>query len=110
LACKPAKDVNNADIVSNEREYVGDGRDSYLDEAHPGSFAPYLDQTRQNPMDAVYNYINDQSPTRENYQEYKSIKEHDKEEDVVPMVGVFNNDAGGRGFGPTENYSGFFYD
>lgn len=112
-ACKPENDSNNADIVSNEREYVADNRDSFLDEGHQGSFAPYLSKTRQDPMDAVYNYIDDQSPTRENYQDYKSIKEHDheaKDKDVVPMVGVFNNDAGGRGFGPTENAGGFFYD
>lgn len=109
-SCKNSKDNNNADIVSNEREYIGDNRDSFLDEGHQGSFAPYLSVTKQDPMDAVYNSINDQSPTRENYQNYKSIKEHDQEKDVVPMVGVFNNDAGGRGFGPTENYGGFFYD
>lgn len=109
-SCKPDKDINNADIVSNEREYIGDNRDSFLDEGHQGSFAPELSKTRQDPMDAVYNYIDDQSPTRENYPDYKSIKEHSQEKDVVPMVGVFNNDAGGRGFGPTENYGGFFYD
>jgi len=110
-SCKPENDSNNADIVSNEREYIGDNRDSFLDEGHQGSFAPYLSKTRQDPMDAVYNYIDDQSPTRQNYQDYKSIKEHDQEEeDVVPLVGIFNNDAGGRGFGPTENYGGFFYD
>jgi len=110
-SCKPEGDHNNVDIVSNEREYIGDSRDSFLDEGHQGSFAPYLSKTRQDPMDAVYNYIDDQSPTRQNYQDYKSIKEHNQEEeDVVPLVGIFNNDAGGRGFGPTENYGGFFYD
>lgn len=109
-ACKPEVDSNSADIVSNEREYIGDNRDSFLDEGHQGSFAPYLSKTRQDPMDAVYNYIDDQSPTRQNYQDYKSIKEHNQEEDVIPLVGVFNNDAGARGFGPTENYGGFFYD
>lgn len=108
--CKSSKDENSADIVSNEREYISDNRDSFLDEGHQGSFAPYLSVTRQNPIDAVYNYINDQSPTRQNYDPNKPIKEHDKEKGEVPQVGVFNNDAGGRGFGPTENYSGFFYD
>lgn len=107
--CKPSKDVNNADIVSNEREYKGDSRDSFLDEGHQGSFAPFLDQTRQSPIDAVYNNINDQSPTRENYNPNKPIKEHQSEGEI-PQVGVFNNDAGARGFGPTENYGGFFYD
>lgn len=108
-SCKK-DDVNNADIVSNQREYIGDSRDSFLDEAHQGSFAPYLSPTRQYPVDSVYNYINDQSYTRENYRD-KSITEHiSREEDVIPQVGLYNNDAGGRGFGPTENYSGFFYD
>jgi len=107
--CKPVKDSNNADIVSNEREYKSDNRDSFLDEGHQGSFAPYLSPTRQDPVDAVYNYINDQSPTRENYRPNKPIKEHHSE-DVIPQVGTFDNDAGARGFGPTENYGGFFYD
>jgi hypothetical protein len=110
-SCKNSKDMNAADIVSNVREYKGDNRDSYLDQAQQGSFAPYLSQTRQFPADSVYNYINDQSPTRENYQNYKSIKEHDnKDKKDVPLVGIFNNDAGGRGFGPTENFSGFLND
>jgi len=117
-ACKPHKDpdVNNADIVGNEREYISDNRDTFLDESRQSSWAPYLDHTRQNPMDAVYVYINDQSPTRENYQQtWKEPKERLEEainshEDTIPQVGTFNNDAGARGFGPTENYSGFFYD
>lgn len=109
-ACKPVKsDENNADIVSNQRDYRADSRDSYLDEASQSSFAPYLGKQRQYPSDSVYLSINDQSPTRENYN--KPIIEHDNNEDnVVPVVGLFNNDAGGRGVGPTENYSGFFYD
>jgi hypothetical protein len=106
--CAEIKDTNAADIVSNQREYISDNRSSSLDESQQSSFAPYLNQTRQNPMDAVYNYINDQSPTRENYN--RPIIEHDLNTDQMPQVGVFNNDAGGRGFGPTENYGGFFYD
>src|SRR5579885_1375963 len=114
-SCKPSQDNNSADIVSIEREYKGDNRDSFLDEGHQGSFAPDLDHTRQNPMDAVYVYNNDQSPTRENYDQTwrepkESIKSHEDVTDQIPQVGVYNNDAGQRGFGPTENYSGFFYD
>jgi protein tyrosine/serine phosphatase len=140
-SAKPVKDTNHADIVSNEREYISDNRDSYLDEAHRGdSWSTYLDHTRQNPMDAVYVYNNDQSPTRENYQQtwkdpkdrmdrrniikklLKELVEDDggtldedaiksyMEEESIPQVGVYNNDAGQKGFGPTENYSGFFYD
>lgn len=109
-SCKPSEDTNSADIVSNIRDYVGDNRDSFLDEVNRGSFAPYLDHTRQDPIDAVYNYINDQSPTRQNYDQ-EPIKQHDSDTDEnVPQVGTFDNDAGARGFGPTENYGGFFYD
>lgn len=110
-SCKSSKDQNNADIVSNEREYIGDNRDSYLDQAHQGSFAPYVTETRQDPADAVYNFILDQSPTRQNYHSSKSIKEHvDTEYNVMPQVSVYNNDAGIRGIGPTENNGGFIYD
>lgn len=106
--CKPDKDANSADIVSNEREYKGDNRDSFLDEAHQGSFAPHLDHTRQNPMDAVYTYITDQSPTRQNYPDTPLFRHDPSKGNVVPNVGEFDNDAGQRGFGPTENYNGFF--
>ncbi len=110
--CKPSKDNNSADIVSNERTYVGDNRDSFLDEGHQGSFAPYEDVTKKWPSDAVYNYVTDQSPTRENYPDNGALEEvHDfNEKEVVPTVGVYDNDAGGRGFGPTENNGGFIYD
>ena len=107
-SAKPSKDKNDADIVSNEREYKGDNRDGVLDEAHQGSFAAYLDQTKQSPMDQVYNPINDLSPTRQNYPD-TSLFEHDPSKGaVVPNVGEFDNDAGQRGFGPSENYNGFF--
>lgn len=110
-SCKSSKDENNADIVSNTREYISDNRTGPFDEAHQGSFAPYLDQTRQAPMDFVDNPINDQSPTRQNYQDYKSIKEHDKEgKSDIPQVGQYNNDAGVQGFGPVLNPGGFIYD
>lgn len=106
--CKPDKDVNGADIVSNEREYKGDNRDSFLDEGHQGSFAPHLDQTKHYPMDIVYPSILDQSPTRQNYPD-TSLFRHDPEKGaVIPNVGEFDNDAGQRGFGPSENYNGFF--
>lgn len=107
-SCNPDKDKNSADIVSLEREYKGDNRDSFLDEAQRGSFAPHLDHTRQSPMDAVYNYINDQSPTRQNYPDTPLFRHDPEKGSVVPNVGEFDNDAGQRGFGPTENYNGFF--
>jgi hypothetical protein len=108
-SCKHENDSNNADIVSNEREYKGDNKDSFLDEGHLGSFAPYLSQVRQYPYDNVYLQINDQSPTRENYKS-KPNKLEEEEGNNVPLVGLFNNDAGGQGFGPAINMTGFIYD
>lgn len=109
-ASKPAHDNNNADIVSNEREYIGDNRDTYLDEARQDSFAPYLDHTKQAPADSLYNYIMDQSPTRQNYQNYKSIKEYEGKDQQVPQVGIYNNDAGMFGAGPVFPSGGFISD
>ncbi len=111
-SCKPVKPtildkLVEPDIVSQQRQYISDNRDSFLDEGRQGSFAPYLTPTRQSPIDALYNYLNDQSPTRENYKRQVPVAE---KQDIVPVVGLFNNDAGARGFGPTENYGGFFYD
>lgn len=109
LSCgKKPKDQNAADIVSNERTYVGDNRDSFLDEVHRGDFSAQLDHTRQNPMDALYPYTLDQSPTRENYPD-TSLFQHDPgRTDVLPSVGEYDNDAGQRGFGPVERMDGFF--
>jgi protein tyrosine/serine phosphatase len=109
--CKLEKDVNYLDIVSLERDYIGDKKDSYLDKSREYSFSPYLDQTRKYPYDAVYNFIYEQSPTRENYKDYKSVEEYNEKDDIVPLVGLYNSDAGGRGFGFVEPQpGGFIYD
>lgn len=108
-ACKSDNDINNADIVSLEREYKSDNRDSYLDEARQMSFAPYLSKTRQYPYDDVYNSINEQSPTRENYHSSKQ-KNIDNESESIPQVGTYNNNAGVIGVGPALNPGGFIYD
>jgi hypothetical protein len=112
--CKTSQDINNADIVSNEREYIGDNRDTYLDESRQDSFSPYLDHTKQAPADFVYNYIVDQSPTRENYQAYKEKKKNNLDEvggdEAVPQVGIYNNDAGMFGAGPVFPSGGFISD
>lgn len=109
LSCgKSPKDQNSADIVSNERTYVGDNRDSFLDEVHQGDFSAQLDHTRQNPMDALWGYQLDQSPTRQNYPDTPLFEYDPQIGGVVPNVGEFDNDSGQRGFGPTENYNGFF--
>lgn len=118
-SCKPATDENSLDIVSIEREYKGDNRDSFLDESRQDSFSPYLDHTKQAPEDWPYNYIVEQSPTRQNYQNYKNekaIKPYAEEteglskEDLVPNVGIYNNDSQVHGFGPTEQNGGFISD
>jgi hypothetical protein len=111
-SCKPSKDLNKADIVSNEREYVSDNRSTFLDEGHQGSFAPYLSKTRQWPYDPIYLDIQEQSPTRENYeQDWKEKKTHELEEgSEIPQVGTYNNNAGQFGFGPALNPGGFIYD
>jgi hypothetical protein len=103
-SCKTSSDENNADIVSITRQPIGDNKDSPLDSAQMGSFSPYLSQTRQYPMDAVYNELLDQDPTRENY---KAITPHIKGKVNVPLVGVYNNSAGIAGAGPSTNSGGF---
>jgi hypothetical protein len=106
-SCKPEQDTNSADIVSNEREYISDNRSSALDEAHQGSFSPYLSSTRQFPFDYIYNEINDQFPTRENYD--KDIRK-EKEDSAIPQVGQYNNGAGMFGASPVFPSGGFLSD
>jgi hypothetical protein len=109
--CQEKEDADqNGDpesIVSNQRSYRerDDGRGSYLDQATQGSFAPFISKTRQYPYDAPYNYINDQSPTRDNW-------DHDPdpygEEKVgFPLVGLYDINGGVKGFGPVEPLGGF---
>lgn len=106
--CQSIKDNNNVnDIVSKEREYISDNRSSPLEEAHQGSFAPYISYTRQDPIDNVYHELEDQSPTRENFQSHQNIN---KINDSVPLVGLYNNDAGIYGGGPTIPIGGFIQD
>ena len=112
LSCKKAKDTNSADIVSNERDYTGgnsDNRNSFLDESHQHSFAPYLDPSR---TDAPYNSIADQEVTRQDIGSQDLLKQmHDfSEMNVMPQIGVFNNDGGSQGTGPTINMNGFLYE
>lgn len=106
-SCKPEKSFNKDDIVSQEREYIDDNKGSVLEGGSQGSFAPYLDQTKSLPNDFLYPSDLDQSPTRQNY---NSIKERGKERNVVPLVGLFNNNSGGKGMGFVETTDGFVYD
>lgn len=97
------KDNNS---LNDSINYYSDSNNSYLDEADSKSFAPFLDQ----PVDFIYNDIYNQSPTRENYTLSESIKEHNNKDNIVPIVGLFNNDAGIQGAGPTEPVGGFIYE
>lgn len=105
-SCKSEDDINDSDIVSNQR-YHDDYRSSVLEDAHRGSFAPYLDQTK---TETVYRNTEDQSPTRENYKDYKKVNLKDIEEHDVPLVGIYNNDAGLFGAGPAFPAGGFITD
>jgi protein tyrosine/serine phosphatase len=108
-ASKPNTDNNNADIVSNEREYTGDSRDSFLDEANRSSFEAYMGKNLMDRDDPVYSTINNQSPTRENYMD-KPIKEHSLVTSHIPQVGQYDNSAGIAGAGPSESVGGFIHD
>lgn len=102
-----AKDSNNADILSNTREYKASPEDTYLDQAQMGSFAPYMSKTKEYPFDFVYPNDSTDMETRDNRGMNLPIKE---DNDKIPMVGVYNNTSGIRGAGPSENYGGFFND
>lgn len=102
-------DVNNADIVSNTRTDVSDTKSGVLDEASQLSFAPYLSQTKQDPYDKLYHSIDDQYPTRQNYN--KMPYEYDtKDYNAIPLVGAYDNEAGINGAGPSTNTGGFIHD
>jgi hypothetical protein len=98
-------DNNNADIVDNSRP-GSDWRGSVLDSADLSSFAPYLDYDRQYPYDAVYDYTNQQYPTRNN-KDLEKVKEEKGRETDIPLVGLYDNDAGVHGIGPVEPGNGF---
>ncbi len=101
--------VEDKSIVSNQRSYKerDDGRGSYLDQATQGSFAPFMSKTRQYPYDNVYNYVNDQYPTRDNWDHDLTPYEEDEDKHNVPLVGVYDSGGGFRGFGPVEPLGGF---
>lgn len=88
------EDVNNSDIVSNEREYLEDEHSSPLNHADSKTFAPYFDQTKQYPFDNVWTY---------NY-DYRNAYEPQENTTVnrVPLVGIYNNVPGMNGSGIFE--------
>jgi len=101
------KDNNDADIVSNVREYRSDNLDSYYGSSIGTSFGPYAGTTKQYPYDIVYNNLLDQSPTRDNLND-KPIK---FDADMsIPIIGLYDNAAGVKGTGPYEPIGGFIHD
>lgn len=102
-------DDNSASVVDNQRGY-DDLKYSITQPSiyNENGFAPYLDVSKH----PVYNSNYDQSQTRQNVKQnnQNETSDNNKEESQALNVGQFNNDAGVRGFGPTENYGGFFYD
>lgn len=104
-----SRDKNDADAVETARETNND--DTFVGEAHQGSWAPFSSETKKFPMDQVYNPINNQFPTRDNTKEEPIITEFLQHLDLShsPQVGIFDNEAGNQGFGPTVNMTGFLY-
>jgi hypothetical protein len=103
--CECKQDSNNADIVDNSRP-GDDWRGSVLDAADISSFAPYLDYDRQYPYDAVYDYTNQQYPTRNN-KDLEKVKNEEGRGSDIPLVGLYDNDSGVHGIGPVEPGNGF---
>lgn len=102
---KHNNDTNNADIVDNSR-LNSDWRGSYLNDADISSFAPYLDYNRQWPYNPVYDYKYQQYPTRNNHDLEAESPDKGKQ-DEIPMVGLYDNDAGVHGVGPVDVGGGF---
>lgn len=101
---KSNSDINDLSIVDNQREYIQDERSSALDRADRGSFAPYLDKTRQYPYDAVYNYHNRQGDSRETLNDCVELT---TKVNQIPLVGLYDNVSGIKGVGPVDIGTGF---
>lgn len=97
-------DINNADIVSNQRDYRYDNKDSYLNEANRSSIAPYMDPARTYP-DKDYPSLSEQSPTRQNYNQEKKFNT----DIIMPNVGLYDNSGPMKGIGPVESPGGLIY-
>ena len=102
-------------IVDNERSGKGSNSDSVLTDGTRMSFAPFLpiDFGHKYPFPS-YNSTYDQADTSANHELNKKITEYigaiDNDvdiEDKAVLVGLYNNDAGLSGLGPTINMTGF---
>lgn len=91
-------------IVDKERD------DILIIDHYEKGVGPEGGNTKQFPFDNLYNSTLDQSPTRENYQ-LNDISTGIKDKTKIPLVGIYNNDAGVHGIGPVEpNPGGFIND
>ncbi len=99
------KDNNDADIVGNSREHY-DFMGSVIDSATMQSFAPFMDGSKWQPYSPQYYYVYDQYPTRTNF-DLPVDGPIKFEDDMIPQIGIYDDSAGVRGFGPVELGSGF---
>lgn len=99
-------DINNADIVSNQREYRNDNKDSYLNEANRSSIAPYMDPSRTYPDQNVHKPLSSQYSTRENYDQELKMSD---DKIIMPNVGLYDNSGPMKGIGPVESPGGFIH-
>lgn len=99
------KDDNDADIVGNSREHY-DFMGSVIDSATMQSFAPFMDGSKWQPYSPQYYYVYDQYPTRTNF-DLPVDGPIKFEDDTIPQIGIYDDSAGVRGFGPVELGSGF---
>lgn len=97
-------DVNNADIVSNQRDYRYDNKDSYLNDANRSSIAPYMDPSRTYP-DRDYPLLREQSSTRQNYNQEKKFNT----DIIMPNVGLYDNSGPMKGISPVESPGELIY-
>lgn len=100
-----SKDNNEADIVGNSRESY-DFMGSVIDSATMQSFAPFMDGSKWQPYSPQYYYVYDQYPTRTNF-DLPVDGPIKFEDDTIPQIGIYDDSAGVRGFGPVELGSGF---
>lgn len=96
------KDVNNASIVSNEREYVGE-RGEYLEEANLKSFAPFETGAKDYPFYPAYPDHLQQEPTRDNYD--APIKQYKNKSFPLSGLQEHPQDMAGTGFITASNNS-----
>lgn len=92
-------DVNSSDILDHAKEESS----TSFDEAMMQSFSPYMNVRTHWPYNPSY----DQYPVRDNGQIKEDLYPEQDSGKGVPLVGIFDNMSGIRGFGPIELGGGF---